>query len=640
MLSRYHPKIKQLKQEIQSISQEKLTWAFLAFITGILLYFYNFPIIISAIVFPLAIIGLILFRKRHFIFFLTFLMTFITSGVLITHLRYQMQSHPVLQQKLLNTIITAEVTDNTILPDKQILILQNITYPIGILKQPQKIRLHYDNQNPTLKIGQRVRLKVHMIPPLMVKAPFHTSQAKRLYFEKIGAVGKVEKVLDIQDTISRADIFQKLRHQISERIFQILPENQARIITPLITGEQRLVSPELYQIYRRSGIVHVLSVSGFHMALLAGFLFLLIRGLGVLCARLTLYINTKKMAAVFALVGTGLYLALSGFQIPAVRSYLMIALVFFGILLNRKTFSIRTLVLAGFVMLIFNPENLMSISFQLSFLSVLILISVHEKFKEVCVDKNKYLRHFMEFCALSVAITLGLTPLIIWHFNQITPYGILGNMAFSFLFSLIIMPLLFIGCLLMPFGGDSVLFKMAGNVIGWIEQMALWVAQLPFCEINLPSFDVIGLCFIILGIVFMCLWQFWGRLMGVLFVLIGLIIAFVTDYPIMMVADKGQSIAYVKNGRFYTNENGQDWIQTLWQNKMGFNNSQKITMNQTIELNGKRIALSPDYCQNADFAILPHPNTNCRIKKLIPAENKIYFIYIRKNRIDIETLSE
>ncbi len=640
MLSPYHPKIKQLKQELQTMFDEKLIWAFVAFMTGILLYFYHFNPLWAMIGLTLSVGSMILFRQKNLIYFLMFLTTFIMAGILTTHLRYQMVDHPVLKQKLSNTIIDATIWDNTVLPDKQILILQNINYPIGVLKQPDKVRLHYDHLEPLLQVGQRVRLKVNLVPPVTIKAPFHTSQAKRLYFEKIGAIGKVVQVLEVRNINTKPTIFQRLRHQITERVFQILPENQARIITPLITGEQRLVSPELYQIYRRSGIVHVLSVSGFHMALLASFLFLLIRGLGVLCARLTLYINTKKIAAVFALIGTGFYLGLSNFQIPAVRSYLMIALVFFGILLNRKTFSIRTLILAGFVMLIFNPENLMSISFQLSFLSVLILISVHEKFKELFVDRNKYLHHFMEFCALNVTITVGLTPLIIWHFNQLTPFSILGNMAFSFLFSLVIMPLLFIGCLLMPFGVDSIFFKWAGSVIGWIEQMADWISKLPFAEIKLASFDVVGLCFIVLGIVFICLWQFWGRLMGVLLILIGIIMGLATNYPVMMVADKGQSIAYIQNGRFYTNENGQDWIQTLWQTKLGFKEKENIKMDKIIELKGKRISLSPDYCTNADFAIIKNQNIQCRIPSLILKEGKIYFIYIHKNRIDIETLSE
>lgn len=639
MLSPYHPKIKQLKAEIKSMFQEHLIWSFLAFITGILLYFYHFPTVLSIIILPLAVLGLILFYKKDFVFCFMLFITFVMLGCSVCHLRFKMSVHPVLEQKVFNTIISAQVSDNTILPDKQILILNNISYPMGVIKQPDKIRLHYDNSQPLLQVGQRIRLKVNLVPPVSIKAPFHTSQAKRLYFEKIGAIGKVVQVLDIRDINAKPTIFQRLRHQITEHVFQILPENQARIITPLITGEQRLVSPELYQIYRRSGIVHVLSVSGFHMALLAGFLFLLIRGLGVMCGRLTLYVNTKKIAAVFALIGTGFYLGLSDFQIPAVRSYLMIALVFLGILLNRKTFSVHTLILAGFAMLIFHPENLMSISFQLFFLSVLILIAVHEKFKGLFADRNKYLRHFMEFCALSIAITVGLTPLIIWHFNQLTPFGIVGNMAFSFLFSLIIMPLLFIGCLLMPFGMDSIFFKGAGAVIGWIEQMAGYIADLPFAEINLPSFDVVGLCLIILGIVFICLWQFWGRLMGALFILIGMVLAFTTNYPVMMVADKGQSIAYIQNGRFYANENGQDWIQTLWQNKLGFYRSEKIK-DSVVEIKGKRIALSADYCAKADFAVLPIQSGHCRIDKLIPQENKIYFIYVHKNRIDIETLSE
>ena len=640
MLSPYHPKIKQLKQELQTMFDEKLIWAFVSFMVGILLYFYHFNPLWAMIGLALSVGSMILFRQKNLIYFLMFLTTFTMAGVLTAHFRYQIVDHPVLKQKLSNTIIDATILDNTVLPDKQILILQNINYPIGVLKQPDKIRLHYDNLAPSLQVGQRVRLKVHLVPPVTIKAPFHTSQAKRLYFEKIGAIGKVVQVLDIRDINAKPTIFQRLRHQITDRVFQILPENQARIITPLITGEQRLVSPELYQIYRRSGIVHVLSVSGFHMALLAGFLFLLIRGLGVMCGRLTLYVNTKKIAAVFALIGTGFYLGLSDFQIPAVRSYLMIALVFLGILLNRQTFSVRTLILAGFAMLILHPENLMSISFQLSFLSVLILIAVHEKFKGLFIDGNKYLRRFMEFCALSIAITVGLTPLIIWHFNQLTPFGIVGNMAFSFLFSLIIMPLLFIGCLLMPFGMDSIFFQGSGAVIGWIEQMAGYIADLPFAEINLPSFDVVGLCLIILGIVFICLWQFWGRLMGALFILIGMVLAFTTNYPVMMVADKGQSIAYIQNGRFYTNENGQDWIQTVWQTKLGFKEKENIKTDKIIKLKGKRIALSPDYCTNADFAILKNQSGHCRIDKLIPQENKIYFIYIHKNRIDIETLSE
>lgn len=624
-------KIKNLNTGFMHLIHQPWALILMAFILGILFYFWSVP---AGFIYPflgVALIGLFFVRKKPLL--LWGLLLIISSGIGYFRIDYctQHSNHPVLNKPLYHTTIQAKVIQNIILPEKQILTLHPTQWPLGDFTHPNRIRLNFYEKSPTVKTGDRIRLRAHLMPP-------HKIYSSPLsFYSQIGATGKVQEILSVQKANQNPHFFENLRHKITHHLFKLLPANQARIATPLITGDQRFVSNLQYQNYRRSGIAHVLSVSGFHMALLATFLFFLIRSFCVF-TKLTLYVNAKKLAAIIAFMGTLFYLALSNFQIPALRSFGMIALVFLGVLTDRKAFSIHSLVLVGLAMLLYQPEMILSASFQLSFLSVLILISVHEKFKNFHPDMNKYTHQFLEFLFINIVLSIELIPVIAYHFHQITPYSFLGNILFSFIFSFGIMPLLFAGCLCMPLGLDTYFFKGAGFLLEAIENLTQILSQWPHAEITTASFHPIALGLMILGTILICLMNFKSKWFGGIFLVIGIIGAFCTPQPTIMILNN--SITYIQNGVFYQNKGGQDWIQNMWRQKAGFDKAEEVDLPNMISLKGKKIALSAHGCLNADFAILSHKDSRCRLPTLVPEKDTLYLIYIEKNKIDIRAFRE
>jgi competence protein ComEC len=144
----------------------------------------------------------------------------------------------------------------------------------------------------------------------------------------------------------------------------------------LING--RRDAPNVYDALFISGIGHVLSISGYHMAVVAGLIFFIVRAFFALIPGLADRAPIKKWAALAALFATGFYLVLSGNQVATQRSFIMIGVVLCGVLLDRPTLTMRTLTIAALVVLAFAPESIVHPSFQMSF-AALALISGYER---------------------------------------------------------------------------------------------------------------------------------------------------------------------------------------------------------------------------------------------------------------------
>ena len=255
------------------------------------------------------------------------------------------------------------------------------------------------------------------------------------------------------------------------------------------------------------------------MALLAAFLFFVIRSLCVLFPRIVFYKNTKKWAAALAFIGTFLYLGLSGFQIPAVRAFIMIAFVFAGILMDRSVLSMRSLWLACLGILLVAPQKVLSVSFQLSFVAVMVLIAFCSWLQE------KTWPRFWKFCVGFIGVNglvyLALSPFVAYHFHQVISYGILGNMIFNGAFSLLIMPLLFIGALLMPFGAGKPFFVLAGWGIQGVHRGIVGMADWPCAEIIVPEISSYALTLFVFGLMILCFMKTPLKRIGFLFILLG-----------------------------------------------------------------------------------------------------------------------
>ncbi len=170
---------------------------------------------------------------------------------------------------------------------------------------------------------------------------------------------------------------ERARTGLRQHIATRLPSSSAGIAIALVTGDQNAVDQNDADAMRRSGLTHLLSVSGLHIAAVVAFAMFLSLKLLALSERLALRLNLVLVsAAVAAAAGIG-YTLLTGAQVPTVRSCVAALLILAGIALGRDAISIRLIAAGALVVLIFRPEALAGPSFQMSFMSVTAIVALH-----------------------------------------------------------------------------------------------------------------------------------------------------------------------------------------------------------------------------------------------------------------------
>ena len=226
-------------------------------------------------------------------------------------------------------------------------------------------------------------IRVHALlyplaPPLL---PGTYDHARTLWFAGIGATGRAIGRPDIVAAptgLALADRIDDLRDAIGARIRAALPGPIGAFAEAQITGERGHLPRAINEALQVSGLAHILSISGLHMALVAGGVFTVLRALLALSPRLAETRPIKAWAALGALLAAAVYLALSGGGIATWRSAIMIVMMFAAVLLERPALSLHNLVATAALLVIASPEAVLSASFQMSFLAVMGLIAAHE----------------------------------------------------------------------------------------------------------------------------------------------------------------------------------------------------------------------------------------------------------------------
>ena len=151
----------------------------------------------------------------------------------------------------------------------------------------------------------------------------------------------------------------------------------ASIASALITGKRDAISTPVNDAMYVSSLAHVLSISGYHMAVVAGIVFFVLRAGLALIPSLASRHPIKKWAAFGALIAASFYLLLSGAEVATQRSFIMIAIVLIGVMLDRPTLTFRTLAVAAIGVLLLAPQAVVHPSFQMSFAATLALIAAY-----------------------------------------------------------------------------------------------------------------------------------------------------------------------------------------------------------------------------------------------------------------------
>ena len=418
-------------------------------------------------------------------------------------------------------------------------------------------------KNTAPAVGAFVSFKARLSPPLQPLRPGGYDFARDLYFQEIGASGYVLGKLRIEPppqaagfALHAAAVVEGIREGIDDRIRTILAGDRGSIASALITGKRDAITEPVNDAMYVSSLAHVLSISGYHMAVVAGIVFFVIRAGFALFPALAVRRPIKKWAATGALIAAALYLILSGAEVATQRSFIMVAIVLAGVMLDRPALTFRTLAIAAFVVLAIAPQSLVHPSFQMSFAAALALVAVYQNGLPWRPDADSSLaaraalwgwREIAGLILASLVAGLATTSYAAFHFHRLAPYGVIANLLAMPVVSAWVMPMGILGVVTMPFGFDAVFWQAMGAGLDWMIAVALWVAHLPGAVGRIHAFGVGPLLLATAGLLVVCLLRSPLRWCGAVPAAIACVWVLLTPRPDVLIAADRQTAA-VRSG--------------------------------------------------------------------------------------------
>ncbi len=292
------------------------------------------------------------------------------------------------------------------------------------------------------------------------------------------------------------------RSWLRDRILTALPDRQyAGVIVALVVGDQRAVEQSDWKVFNRTGIGHLISISGLHITMIAGLFARLVFALWQRSfftrAQLPLLLPAQKAAALAGAFAALMYVLLAGFGVPAQRTLYMLSVVAAALWFDRLTSVSHVLCLAIGVVVLFDPWAVLWPGFWLSFGAVaMILYAMAGRTRRTDVmgigDKKGARRErWMAMIKAGIhtqyVVTLGLVPLTMLLFGQISVVGPIANAIAIPLVSVVVTPLALFGSILpAPLSGwllvwaHSVVEYLAGVLHGLSQfSFSVWAAPMP-----------------------------------------------------------------------------------------------------------------------------------------------------------------
>ncbi len=479
----------------------------------------------------------------------------------------------------------------TIKGSQLVLAQVNIYKLASCTPMPSKVRVSLPaSYTRSISLNDKIKITAKLYKPQKSVLPGSYDFGFYAYFAKIGATGYAlaePKILSHSQSTYKNVIY-KIRKAIYDRLISSMGTVKGNFAAAILLGESKALNKKLMQDMRRSGISHILCVSGLHLSLVAMILFIASRCLLNLSDFIAHNLNIKQLASIISLIGSYFYLELTGMQIAATRAFIMTALFILAIMLERTPHPLRSLALAAGIILSLNPEYIFHPSFQLSFIAVLSLVSGYELYvrhkwimgesKGILVKIKFYLYSNIYSSFLAGIVT---APVVINQFYVFSTYSVLANLIAVPIMSFFLMPLAIITICLAPMGLDLPFLKLLEYFIGIILTTASFTNQLPGSVGYFGYITPASILVFIFGFLWICFWQTIWRFLGLLIMGTSFILMIYSPKPDLII-DTNLNALGVKNQ----------------QNKL------EIYANQMPEFNSKYWA---NWFGQPDSKILPLP---------------------------------
>ncbi|HEX8644557.1 MAG TPA: ComEC/Rec2 family competence protein [Allosphingosinicella sp.] len=419
---------------------------------------------------------------------------------------------------------------------------------------PPQVRVNVDEKDAdaALRPGARVRLRAWLMPPAPAPVPGAYDFARAAWFQRIGATGRTLDIALVAPPSSQSwrARLATLRQRLADHVRERLPGAEGGIAAALATGDQGGIPEADAEAMRRSGLAHLLSVSGLHLTAVVGAVMLLTLKLLALSPALALRGRLILVAAAAGALAGVAYTLLTGAEVPTVRACIAALLVLLGLALGREALTLRLLAVGALAVLVLWPETLPGPSFQLSFAAIMAIVALHEHPRIQALlsrrDEPWYAlvgRFFLGLVLTGLAVELALTPIALFHFHRAGLYGALANILGIPLTTFVIMPLEALALLADLAGLGAPFWWLAGQALSLLLALAHVAASAPGAVAMLPTMPTGAFALIVAGGLWICLWRTRMRRWGLAPLALGTAIALATPAPDLLVTGDGRHLA-------------------------------------------------------------------------------------------------
>ncbi|WP_447976618.1 DNA internalization-related competence protein ComEC/Rec2 [Candidatus Nitrospira bockiana] len=379
-----------------------------------------------------------------------------------------------------------------------------------------RIRLTWRIPDRSLRQGETVTFTAKLRPPSGTMNPGGFDYAGYLERHGIDAVASVSGPGQLVTGAAHATVVNQgwqlidgWRERIRLAAVDSLQSPALGLYLGMVIGEPDYISAETRDLFMATGTVHILSISGSHLGLIALASFMAVRTVcrhlpGRWLLALSRYITATRLAALATVPLVVFYTVLAGAQVATIRSLIMIVLFLVAVWLGRDNRILWALASAAWLILLADPRSLFDISFQLSFVSVLALAITMDHMKregseesepEAHPWRERIRAHARTYVLMTGGVTLATLPLVAYYFNQIPWLGLVANLVVVPLAGFVLVPLgLVSGIALLLRGGESLPFAWLNTAVSdLLYTLVERVAAIPGAEWHVASPSLVAI---------------------------------------------------------------------------------------------------------------------------------------------------
>ena len=377
------------------------------------------------------------------------------------------------------------------------------------------VRVVHRKPKRQIKPGDGVELRARLIAPSGPVVPGRYDFAFHAWFAGHGAIGSVlgdPTVRQVPGTSWRVTLA-RWRYAIGERIADGMSNDGAALAKALVIGDRSGIDAAVAEDLRLSGLAHILAISGLHMMLVTGLVFVTLRKLAAAMTLASLRLPVKKVAACGAFAFAVVYLALSGMNVSTQRAFVMVAIMLGAVLLDRRAATLRNVAVAAFAVLAWQPEAIFSPGFQMSFAAATALVAAHGTFRRwqehhrATRSANGWFRSTLSWIgglsATSLIAGFATAPFAAFHFHRVALYSLAANLLAMPVVTFAVMPLAVLSVIAMPFGLEPLVLPLLGYAlegVTWVAQVvASWGGVARFGMTSPAALALYGLGFCVLA---------------------------------------------------------------------------------------------------------------------------------------------